>query len=200
MLTDHPETPRPRTLNHYKEDVEPAAALATSLSQLQMTEVPKPIASIPPSNTIAVPSRQPQEHPTNIQSTPDSDDEVQPFGESDSLFDEHADSEDEEWIRTRLLRNVEDMQETGSVSCPGCFSVLSMQVQGHERHEGQFRAVFVMNCRVVRGDKLRVTDGERGRRKEVKREAYRPVACEICGTEVGVLDGDGVYHFCNVFY
>lgn len=191
MMREHPKA----TPNYCKEDAESTATLSATLSQLRMNEAPLPSSKILP-----VPPVQPQERWTDAQSMSDSDHETQPFGEGDPLFDEHADSENEAWVRSRLLRDVEKVQETESVSCPGCFSVLSMQVQSHERYEGQFRAVFVMNCKVVRGERLRVMGGETGRRKQGKEEAYQPVACEICGTEVGMLDGEGVYHFCNVFY
>lgn len=202
MMGKHSEFSCPNSRTNDKGRADSAvAALATSLSSLQMagaSEVSKPTSSL---NAHAKPQVQPGEPPADSNRVLDSDDETQPFGEGDPLFDECADSEDEAWVRTKLLGGEENVQE--SVSCPRCFSVLSLQAQAHEQYEGQFRAMFVINCRVVASERLRVvvkggmnSNGE----KEGGAEAYRPVACRRCGTEVGVLDTEGVYHLCNVFY
>ena len=44
-----------------------------------------------------------------------------------------------------------------------------------------------VNC-VVRTDQ----------RLEVEGEAYRPVGCAVCGTEIAVQDEEEVFHFFNV--
>lgn len=126
--------------------------------------------------------------------------------ESSSLFfDEHADSEDERWVRRNLLQGVSDPGKEAknfsagdafsSVSCPSCFSILSMQTQPHIRYDGQFRAIFVTNCKTVTSQRLHVKGEPQG-----MSHAYQPVACANCSTEVGVRDSEGVYHFCNVMY
>lgn len=130
----------------------------------------------------------------------DSDDEdALPFGSEDPLYDEHADSEDETWVRDELLGGCEANEVTESVSCPSCFALLSMQVQQHMRYEGQFRALFVTNCKVIEKERLRITTDRLGRRPQ-SGEVFKPVVCRKCDTEVAVLDVDGVYHFCNVIY
>lgn len=130
----------------------------------------------------------------------DSDDEdALPFGSEDPLYDEHADSDDETWVRDELLGGCEADDVTESVSCPSCFSLLSMQVQQHVRYEGQFRALFVTNCKVIEKERLRITTDRLGRRPQ-NGEVFKPVVCRKCDTEVAVLDVDGVYHFCNVIY
>lgn len=75
--------------------------------------------------------------------------------------------------------------------------MISAQCQQHQRYEGQFRALFVVNCKIVKSSRLRmpVQSGA-----DVGGEIYRPVACDRCETEVGVIDETGVYHFCNVLY
>lgn len=79
-------------------------------------------------------------------------------------------------------------------------------MQPHVRYEGQFRAVFVTNCKVVQEERLRIVVGDGlGRKRNVscsgaEDEAFRPVACAVCDTEVGVLDSESVYHFFNVVY
>eukprot|EP00177_Eucheuma_denticulatum_P006938 GFKZ01012622.1.p2 GENE.GFKZ01012622.1~~GFKZ01012622.1.p2 ORF type:complete len:202 (-),score=21.69 GFKZ01012622.1:1318-1866(-) len=124
----------------------------------------------------------------------------------DPFYDPHADSEDEAWVQSHLLPHVTAPGSTESISCPACFTLLSHQVQPHVRYEGQFRAVFVTNCKVVQDERLRIVvgDGVGGRRNVLgggkEDEAFRPVACAECGTEVGVLDNENVYHFCNVVY
>lgn len=130
----------------------------------------------------------------------DSDDEEsKPFGEVDPLYDEDADSEDETWVRDKLLGGCEAEDVTASVSCPRCFALLSMQVQQHVHYEGQFRAVFVSNCKVLEKERLHITMDKLGRRPQ-NGEVFKPVACRKCDTEVAVLDAENVYHFCNVIY
>jgi hypothetical protein len=154
------------------------------------------------------------------------------FEEPDPLYDEHADSEDEKWVRENLFhgglfgrRNksnnrgkLEELDELKDLhddefqlSCPCCFTLLCVQCQQHEEYENQFRAVFVKNCRVLTDQRLkvRVRGVEGDREYQQHKEAgnvqdlqnkYRPVVCAVCHTEVGVLDQDEVYHFCNVLY
>lgn len=148
------------------------------------------------------------------------------FQEADPFYDEHADSEDEKWVRENLfhdglLRKGDKKQDEEEwkdlhddefqLSCPCCFTLLCVQCQQHEEYENQFRAVFVKNCRVIKDQKLQVRvrglegDKEYQQLKEAGKlpllqDKYLPVVCAICQTQVGVLDQDEVYHFCNVLY
>lgn len=79
--------------------------------------------------------------------------------------------------------------------------------------------MFVMNCTVKSDEVLRYqTKSDRKQRNRKRRkleatpeqaaeptpagmdagEAYHPVCCTECSTEVAVLDKDEVYHFFNV--
>ncbi len=105
------------------------------------------------------------------------------------------------------------------LTCPGCFSLLCLDCQRHELYDNQFRAMFVVNCSVATGERLRVPLSKRAARKggrkrkkgggggeqqeapsveEGDEETYHPVRCTECSTEVGVYDKDEVYHFFNV--
>lgn len=94
------------------------------------------------------------------------------------------------------------------LTCPCCFTLLCVQSQQHVKYRNQFRAMFVMNCRTDEDHKLRVrvSDGTEkkgyGQKKAQRRDSdqYWPVTCSACGTNVGVLDAEEVYHFCNVLY
>lgn len=88
----------------------------------------------------------------------------------------------------------------------------------HDRYRTQYRAMFVMNCTIKREEVLRYTNQKerkprgRKRRKEMPPEqvpdptpagmdageAYHPVQCSECSTEVAVFDKDEVYHFFNI--
>ncbi|GJD06253.1 E2F-associated phosphoprotein [Galdieria sulphuraria] len=150
----------------------------------------------------------------------------------DPLYDEHADSEDERWVKENLFhgglfrrqrggitdkRNLRDEEwkdlddDEFQLSCPCCFTLLCVQCQQHEEYENQFRAIFVRNCRVRTDQRLKVRvrgaegDQEYQQLKEAGKVSdlqnkYLPVVCAVCHTEVGVLDQDEVYHFCNVLY
>ncbi|MCO5614686.1 hypothetical protein L7F22_068970 [Adiantum nelumboides] len=79
----------------------------------------------------------------------------------------------------------------------------------HEKIVTQYRAMFVMNCKIMEGQSWQV-NGKKRKRKvkttvhpsiqetEVTGETYQPVACSVCGTEVAVLDQEEVYHFHSV--
>lgn len=88
----------------------------------------------------------------------------------------------------------------------------------HEFYVHQYRAMFVLNCCVVRDEVLRYipkADRRSRRRKrragkeeeggkgkevsqEVEPEVYHPVRCGECNTEVAVYDKQEVFHFFNV--
>ncbi|PXF47327.1 E2F-associated phosphoprotein [Gracilariopsis chorda] len=112
----------------------------------------------------------------------------------DPLHDEAADSEDEAWVNRNLRYGIINEHADETVQCPCCFAVLSVRCQSHERYEGQFRALFVLNCETVDSQRLKVY-GE-----QFSEEHFTPVACSTCHTEVAVLDSTGIYHFCNVMY
>lgn len=73
--------------------------------------------------------------------------------------------------------------------------------------------MFVVNCKIGRSDILRPSSRKRQRKlvpKVISEDPskvsgdhdkvaeLRPVCCSVCGTEVGALDEDEVYHFFNV--
>lgn len=74
----------------------------------------------------------------------------------------------------------------------------------------QYRAVFVVNCkvkneRVLRKNNSRARKSKRGteaidesEEHSTNIETFKQVCCSVCLTEVGVFDEDEVYHFFNV--
>jgi hypothetical protein len=81
----------------------------------------------------------------------------------------------------------------------------------HELYPQQYRAMFVMNCKILKGEVLKFAPkqdkraSKRKRGKEVETESsahnletFHPVHCSICDTEVAVYDQDEVYHFFSV--
>lgn len=88
--------------------------------------------------------------------------------------------------------------------CFGCFF-------RHEMYPQQYRAMFVMNCKILKGEVLkfapkqdkRALKRKRGKSEEESstsnmEETFHPVHCSICNTEVAVYDQDEVYHFFSV--
>ena len=88
-------------------------------------------------------------------------------------------------------------------------------------YKNQYRAMFVMNCKVVNDEILRYEPSQQQKpgkkRKKAQKgklvqltkdsatsadsslsECYHPVACTECNTEIAVYDGVEVYHFFNV--
>ncbi|XP_046849846.1 E2F-associated phosphoprotein-like isoform X2 [Xenia sp. Carnegie-2017] len=99
------------------------------------------------------------------------------------------------------------------LSCPACLTTLCIDCQRHDTYKNQFRAMFVMNCKVLSHETLRY-EAKKQKRKGTKNfrsklrdtgssldeqsELYNPVQCCSCNTEVAVFDKDEVYHFFNV--
>ncbi|KAM9786489.1 E2F-associated phosphoprotein isoform X4 [Syngnathus typhle] len=100
------------------------------------------------------------------------------------------------------------------LNCPACMTTLCLDCQRHEKYRTQYRAMFVMNCSVNKEQVLRYkkqmdrTPGKKWNRMREQAtaapvgmdadEAYHPVQCSECSTEVAVLDKDEVYHFFNI--
>lgn len=109
------------------------------------------------------------------------------------------------------------------LSCPACMTTLCIDCQRHDLYKNQYRAMFVMNCKVVEDEVLRYEPFQQRnpgkRRKKGQKgklvqhseggenstatggaatELYHPVTCTECSSEVAVYDSDEVYHFFNV--
>jgi len=87
----------------------------------------------------------------------------------------------------------------------------------HEIYVNQYRAMFVLNCRVLKDEVLKyipkpskkprkrhragatVTAAEQEEDTNSQEvDVYHPVRCSGCNTEVAVVDTEEVFHFFNV--
>ncbi|XP_001197735.1 E2F-associated phosphoprotein [Strongylocentrotus purpuratus] len=108
------------------------------------------------------------------------------------------------------------------LNCPACMTTLCIDCQRHELYTNQYRAMFVMNCCIIRSEQLRYPESKNKKKKWRKKkrrheetmeggeadeeegsgaagdELFNPVKCSICNTEVGVLDKQEIFHFFNV--
>ncbi|OWA51281.1 putative E2F-associated phosphoprotein [Hypsibius exemplaris] len=105
------------------------------------------------------------------------------------------------------------------LNCPACMTAVCLDCQRHEVYHQQYRAMFVLNCCIDKTRSLickakkqpqkkrRTDDSEPDEFVTVdgtvpgstdKSDIFFPVKCIECGTEVGVIDNDEVYHFFNV--
>lgn len=164
----------------------------------------------------------------------------------DLLYDPDMDDEDQRWVdrqrqrqhgqRGDSLAGDGDMRRMGGkrkgatstdavLDCPACMTTLCIDCQRHDIYPHQFRAMFVMNCRVDTTELLRVPEqapkkkakkskkpatpsgdgggasgsgGVAGEGVEDRKDKFHPVKCDECDTVVGVIDMDEVYHFFNV--
>ncbi|XP_055508060.1 E2F-associated phosphoprotein [Leucoraja erinacea] len=142
------------------------------------------------------------------------------------LYDPDQDDRDQAWVdmQRRGYRGLKQhMSESlpipvsdAVLNCPACMTTLCLDCQRHDLYKEQYRAMFVMNCIINRGEILKYknpTNGKRrNRSKKVKyqsdkttgsseqhgEEIYHPVRCAECLVEVAVFDKDEVYHFFNV--
>lgn len=103
------------------------------------------------------------------------------------------------------------------LNCPACMTTLCIDCQRHELYTNQYRAMFVMNCCIIRSEQLKYPVSKKKRKWRKKRkhddededregtedcsstdEMYNPVKCSMCNTEVAVLDKNEIFHFFNV--
>ncbi|KAA8541481.1 hypothetical protein F0562_025444 [Nyssa sinensis] len=144
------------------------------------------------------------ESPNNSQQTISDDDEID-YSVKPEFYDSELDEKDELWVQNKRKGRDSD----ASLSCPACFTTLCLECQRHEKYVTQYRAVFVMNCKIKSGQlsKQGSLKRKRGKRRKesgeseadpLSGETLRPVSCSVCSTEVGVIDEEEVYHFFNV--
>lgn len=118
-------------------------------------------------------------------------------------YDPQADDADEKWVAKKRHGRPSD----AILSCPACFTTVTIDCQQHAVYTNQFRSVFVMNCTVDTSTTVPVGGGSsssHGKRRrgglsaqqqEERVELVHPVSCDVCGTELGVRDSEEVYHF-----
>ncbi|KAI3796220.1 hypothetical protein L1987_38886 [Smallanthus sonchifolius] len=136
----------------------------------------------------------------NTKETVVSDDDIIDYSVKPEFYDPNLDDKDQLWVQKRKKGQSSD----AVLSCPACFTTLCLECQRHEKYVTQYRAVFVVNCKIKKGQ---VSDKGSLKRKRVRKggggsaggdESFSPVCCSVCGTEVGVIDDDEIYHFFNV--
>ena len=138
------------------------------------------------------------------------------------FYDPEADLKNEKWV-AKLRRG---QQSDAILSCPLCFTTVCIDCQQHATNEHQFRAMFVMNCKVdtqqiVKPAPEAASKQQRKRRqrqqlppktdkncsndenaasKELELEQYNPVHCASCDNELGLreLGPSGAYHLFHV--
>ncbi|EPS57395.1 hypothetical protein M569_17422, partial [Genlisea aurea] len=128
-----------------------------------------------------------------------SDDDEIDYSSKPEFYDETLDSKDELWAEKQRRGRVSD----AVLSCPACFTTLCLDCQRHETYVTQYRAVFVVNCKIE--DEPPLTGSKRKRGKKASQTeglndtaTFKRVCCSVCSTEVGVVDESEVYHFFSV--
>ncbi|UYV80534.1 EAPP [Cordylochernes scorpioides] len=140
------------------------------------------------------------------------------------FYDPEMDDEDQRWVddhrrsylQPRTIQNkVKPMPNSDAVlNCPACLSLLCLDcqrertrlidkavcVRRHDVYMTQYRAMFVMNCRVDEESSMEYKLSLKGRRRKQTEEVelYNPVFCSVCNTEVAVYDKEEIFHFFNV--
>ncbi|KAF3775416.1 E2F-associated phosphoprotein [Nymphaea thermarum] len=138
-----------------------------------------------------------------------SDDDEIDYSIKPEFYHPSLDDKDELWVQKKRSGRTSD----AILSCPACFTTLCLDCQRHEKYCTQYRAMFVVNCKIESSDILRPSSRKRQRKMvprvisedtgkvtgdQAKVAPLRPVCCSVCGTEVGALDEDEVYHFFDV--
>ncbi|XP_035211536.1 E2F-associated phosphoprotein-like [Stegodyphus dumicola] len=133
----------------------------------------------------------------------------------DLFYDPNLDDEDEKWVNEKRSayiyppnknsnQKVKPLPNSDAVlNCPACLSLLCLDCQRHDIYKTQYRAMFVINCRINFSETLKYENKKKKSRKSLTSAApqfdiYNPVQCSVCNTEVAVYDKDELYHFFNV--
>lgn len=135
----------------------------------------------------------------------------------DLLYDPDMDDDDERWVNAKRRSymfpsekkednvKLKPLPNSDAVlNCPACLSLLCLDCQRHDIYKNQYRAMFVSNCKVVSDEVLKYPHKKKRSKKHLeeavvsREDAYNPVRCSICNTEVAVYDKDELYHFFNV--
>ncbi|GAB2275301.1 hypothetical protein Dimus_010062 [Dionaea muscipula] len=165
-------------------------------------EPPRPAAAVSPTNsqqTVLV----------DVVDDDDDDDEID-YSITPEFYDSELDDKDDLWVSSKRRGRYSD----SVLSCPACFTTLCFDCQRHETYLTQYRAMFVVNCKikneqvVPRGSShKRKRQGKEGEESEPSEGSsshtttgavIRQVCCEVCSTVVGVFDDEEVYHFYDV--
>ncbi|CAI9096978.1 OLC1v1033257C1 [Oldenlandia corymbosa var. corymbosa] len=137
--------------------------------------------------------RQQQNSPTESQKTVSDDDEID-YSVEPEFYDPELDDKDELWVKKRRKGPNSD----AVLTCPACFTTLCLDCQRHEKYLTQYRAMFVVNCKIIHEQASQPGNKrKRGRKQRNSAEAaaesstgeiVKPVQCAVCSTQVGVLD------------
>ncbi|CAN0909040.1 E2F-associated phosphoprotein [Linum grandiflorum] len=120
-----------------------------------------------------------------------SDEEEIDYSVKPEFYDPKIDEKDEAWVGKQRRGN---RRSDAVLSCPACFTTLCLQSQRHETNVSQYRAMFVVNCKVSSDDMQVEQPGDDVGGCSVR----QVVSCSVCSVEVGVLDEEEVYHFFDV--
>ncbi|EDQ91654.1 uncharacterized protein MONBRDRAFT_14587, partial [Monosiga brevicollis MX1] len=135
------------------------------------------------------------------------------------FYDPDLDDDNQRWLTEQRTANLPFGQSRSSatsscliLNCPACMTTLCLDCQAHEAYTNQFRAMFVLNCRV---DTTQVQEKDASGKRTANaahaaqspvqasgaahmEDDFHPVHCTECNTIVAMYDLDEVYHFFNV--
>ncbi|KAM7467291.1 hypothetical protein LguiB_014853 [Lonicera macranthoides] len=145
-----------------------------------------------------------EDSPNDSLKTISDDDEID-YSVKPEFYDPDLDEKDQLWVQKKRKGQYSD----AVLSCPACFTTLCLECQRHEKYVTQYRAVFVVNCK-IKTDQFSQSGSQKRKRSRKGRlsiettgssisgETTKPVCCSLCSTEVGVVDEEEIYHFFNV--
>ncbi|XP_070043952.1 uncharacterized protein [Nicotiana tomentosiformis] len=136
-----------------------------------------------------------EESPSHSQQTVSDDDEID-YSVKPEFYDSELDDKDELWVQKKRGGRTSD----AILNCPACFTTLCLDCQRHEKNVTQYRAMFVVNCK-IKSEQVAQLGNKRKRGKKGRGsgaaeadsdmgETSKHVCCSVCSTDVGVIDED----------
>lgn len=124
-------------------------------------------------------------------------------------------------LRLKQYTAKEKIRSDAILSCPGCMTTLCIDCQQHVCYANQYRAMFVLNCLIMKEQILKYKNKPKSKRKSKTKQTtnetelvqteqfedvsvkstydeYNAVQCASCNTEVAVYDKEEIFHFYNV--
>ncbi|XP_065648468.1 E2F-associated phosphoprotein isoform X2 [Hydra vulgaris] len=103
------------------------------------------------------------------------------------LYDPNIDKDNENWMKRKRTYGKQDESNSNAnkvstsdamLSCPACLTTVCVDCQRHDVYKHQFRAMFVMNCRIDLNQYLRYENKNISKKRRKKYGPGKLIPCE----------------------
>ena len=120
------------------------------------------------------------------------------FEDFDPFYDPEADDEDEKWVQNERIKHLQKRSNNSMLgnapkratlsdailSCPACMAIVCIDCQRHEFYPNQYRAMFVVNCKVSYDELLHLSPKAK---RNKKRRGAKSAKVDEDGSSCNIL-------------